>query len=397
MATTFLLQMMAFLGLFVAGSSAQRGSRHGVRREVTSPHHHVCAGGIPECTTVGAYHVCLYGCSISRTDLALVLSVDHVDDPYPGKTPPWNIHHQNTLPSDFSVGVLGATCQGPRHSWSAVEVTCRLRQALDRPLLKVQYLLSSIGEAATHSIPLVPMKTQGPLQQCTATPLFGDVKEQLQYAKNMMRHWRRNNAGTTYVFGRTEAMCDALSQIGMTCAVRPKVSKTVSHYYDQTILAQVCLAYARHARARFLVLSDVDELPIAQLGGYLRRQWSEYYATEKAAGFRIWFDAASSCPRNWCPRDEKDVDESCGAARRPSWKPVVIPERTEFVGVHDFVPKAGFSIGPASYSPCLRHVRKHPTRCWYEEGRIQCNFQGLVQPANTSNVFEQKHTAHKVV
>ena len=75
---------------------------------------------------------------------------------------------------DPNLRETGATFQGSRHSWSAVEVTCRLRRALDHPLLKVQYLLYSIGEAATHSNPLVPMKTQGSFSSALLTRYHDD-------------------------------------------------------------------------------------------------------------------------------------------------------------------------------------------------------------------------------
>ena len=102
-------------------------------------------------------------------------------------------------------------------------------------------------------------------------------------------------------------------------------------------------------------------------------------SNRRLAGLRLFFDPDDSCPERYCPSDEADWEASCrhksgerksgtSVRKRNHWKPVVVPNRTRDVDVHQFTPMEPY-------------VRKQVWRVCFQHRPLR-NSSGAVQPAN---------------
>ena len=337
----------------------------------------ICTGDLPTCFNVSTYRLCIFGCSVVYPDVALVLTVDQrpssnlVVAKYPQQYPPWNFHAQATIPDDMSFFAQGVQC-GHKKVDGGITVQCHLPDHLINPAsTSVRFTAQCSDAKATRWVrigasPISDTKHQ----QCVSTPMFGGLQRQMTYLSSMRQEWGKHQFNVSYIFARTKQKCDFIMRTlpNVFCTVIRKLHYSLTPYYDQAILSNLCRLWGHHSGANFLVLTDLDELPMQDFGEYLQQRWDAELARGRSAGFLIWFDADGNCPIGWCPRNESDRQQKCGRALRLSTKPVIIPKRVQSVSVHYFRPKPGFHQDAISYTPCLRHVRK--TKCWSRASKL---------------------------
>ena len=186
----------------------------------------------------------------------------------------------------------------------------------------------------------------GRMIACTGRTVHGELAQRATILQQAQLLWSAVGFAQTMIFAQTSATCKALQSVqGLLCeqraAINVAASARSSHLYEQPVLHAVCLMHARAARAEFLALADTDDFAPRHLPLVLdavRRHG-------RLAGVRLFFDADQLCPPLSCPSNESDWHRRCvgssGMAqskRRNHWKPIVIPNRTREVAVHQFWP-----------------------------------------------------------
>ena len=293
--------------------------------------------------------------------------------------PPWNFYKPYFATPPLTVRVEGGQCApmrpAPRaaaDSCCAHVVSCRLTAA---PGKAISITMSHRGKSKSLRIALVEQHFRGVYQHCVGTPIY-KVAKQIPYLLRLRQSWGLNRVKWSYLFARDQQGCDMVQQAypRAHCSVRSRTfSNATMPQYDKVILQQLCLLYARHSKARFLVLTDLDELPPPRFETFLTTQWrsARFARNTSTGGFLIFFDAAMSCPKHvGCPTNYKHYRTACASeVIRNFWKPVVIPSRVEYVDLHNFAPLAG-SARPHVWQPCLQHLRTH--KCWLKDGVQKC-------------------------
>ena len=337
--------------------------------------HLICKGFFPRCETFPTLHVCVYGCSLRDGDLQLVLAINPSPHRLSTEFVPWNFYRPYPVTSKFAVRMLSATCeptkptyQNPATPCCSHIVSCKFHSLPTWSMRHVTIALTAYSHGSrAMALRLEPKRFRGTYQHCIGAPLF-NVRQQLPYLRQVRNRWQANGVQWSYIFARTRHGCEAASAVypEAHCSVRSRhFSNATTPKYDQAILQQLCLIYARHAKARFLVLTDVDELPPPNFNTFLDEQWPRVARNRSTGGFRIFFDAAKSCPPDFrCPRSLDHYQAACPTnLTRLAYKPVVVPARVQFVHIHWYFTATGrWPRDDIVWDPCLEHLRASKCR-----------------------------------
>ncbi|KAL1498710.1 hypothetical protein AB1Y20_014021 [Prymnesium parvum] len=178
---------------------------------------------------------------------------------------------------------------------------------------------------------------EGGLMGCSGTRVYGRPAERVPLHAASLRAWASVGCKAMFAFAAEERSCAALRALGkpLVCEVHGSLARGRA-YYAQPSRHALCLVYARASAAAFLALTDTDEFPSPLLPPLLRHA----AARPELAGLRLFFDPDGACPPRYCPEDEADWRARCagGRGKRNHWKPIVIPNRTSDVDVHQFTP-----------------------------------------------------------
>lgn len=199
----------------------------------------------------------------------------------------------------------------------------------------------------------------GALMACTGRVVYGNMDERLRLHAISHAAWSAVGCKSLWTFAQSKESCAALRKLGssISCEVRGTIDasgdRRSQHLYEQPTRHLLCLVYARATQAAFLALTDADELPPPLLPRLLEQAANN----RRLAGLRFFFDPDGSCPAYYCPINEADWKSKCptkpGQPKRNHWKPIVVPNRTQDVDVHQFTP-----IPP--------HVRKQVWRLCFQ-------------------------------
>lgn len=314
--------------------------------------------------------VWLIGCAISASTVEFVLRLKlHREAPRPRiflEQPP-----EKALPP-ISFSVADCSC-GPTDFKQSV-VTMRCSSCPITPLGEVSSapidLSFTVGTGLSNRTRTLMIATRptivwGRAMSCTGRPVFGDVGQRVQSVRDAQALWQRVGFSTALLFAREEATCAAMRRIpGISCerrvAMDAAADERTGHLYEQPVLYAVCLAYARASAAEFLALADTDDHAPANLPRVLNAMRSH----GSLAGVRLFFDSELICPPGFCPANESDWRRRCPsrrsrAAPRNHWKPIVVPNRTREVGVHQLWPASPIFKRKQVWRVCYHHRWMH--------------------------------------
>ena len=308
----------------------------------------ICAGELPQTFQLGSWAGHAIGCSLAASRLELVLTLE----PSPRTRSSATFFQQQPLPQGqaLKIDVAGCMCGDPHFLQHVVTVHCRCVATL--PLLSAKATITQqpsteAAAAADFELRTKPMRSPGHLLACTGRAIHGDLSQRLDLMREAQSRWRLAGFNTTFTFAPSASACAAMRQIpGVVCEQRAPVDADAaahtSHVFEQPVLHALCLAYSRAAGAEFLALADTDDLAPRGLPHVL----NAVRQNGRLAGVRLFFDAERTCPSAvYCPDSEADWREKCprasnnAAKPRNHWKPIVLPNRTREVEVHQFWPR----------------------------------------------------------
>ena len=327
-----------------------------------------CSGPLPRTVQLNGWNLHLVGCSLATSgSLELLFCIEPSTPP---RAPLSTTHFlQRPLPREqkLSIAVSGCQCTEPTFLQHVVAVRCQCVSTPPRMTATATH--HSGSTAGSHgSAPAVPFELRtdttriygGPIT-CTGRLVYGELGERLRLIKRSRSLWEAVGFHTSVTFARSSSVCEALRQIpGVLCEQRGtfdgRAAGRTAYVFEQPVLHAVCLAYARAAGAEFLALADTDDFAPRRLPDVLdavRRHG-------QLAGVRLFFDAERACPSNdFCPENETDWQQRChsdGARKRNHWKPIVLPNRTREVAVHQFWPDNHW-LRKQVWHVCYQHGR----------------------------------------
>ena len=313
------------------------------------------------------------GCSIAPGSafIDLTLCVET------GKAQPLRTTHfmQSKLHLHPSIGVAGCSCGAIEYRLHVAHLRCNCERAwCPASSSKCRAPSSITVELGQASVLLQTsrVKVSSSLHVCTGRPLYGDfLLRSPSTALSAYPFWRRLGFSTWFMFARTVHDCNAVQSShaheGVRCQLRQSFDRDASlrtnGLYEQPVLNALCLSYSRTVAAEFLAFTDIDEYPPSRLPSVLLAALQH---VPPVGGVRLFFDSEMSClsssQETRCPANESDYLMRCTAAtsassrRRNHWKPVVIPNRTRDVSVHQFQPVAPY-VRKQVWSVCFHHRR----------------------------------------
>ena len=246
--------------------------------------------------------------------------------------------------------------------------------------------LDSVGstlERTSLSITTYGMAIRGHMLSCTGKPAYGEIHERVRALQEAQHLWRAVGFNTFFTFAREMNVCKALRQIpDVLCehrvAMDPAANQRTAHLFEQPVLQALCLAYARASKAEFLALVDADDHAPSTLPLVLDAVRRHGHI----AGVRLFFDAEMTCPPGYCPWNESDWRSKCPMRKSPTsrpaprnhWKPLIVPNRTRDVSVHQLWPVVPAFKRKQVWQVCLHHrwipARLHAAATENEEPRF---------------------------
>ena len=322
---------------------------------------------MPWTKQLAGFNVHIVGCSMASSGmLELVLAIG-----LKSAAPPTTVFHmQHPLVEDQlpAFHVNGCRCEPPFVGQHTVSIICDCTSPTANESIVVSAKTRLGIDKVTFNLSVAPMRI-APRMACTGRVIHGDFKRRLDLLRQAQVQWLAAGFGGSIVFARSEEECIALRRVpGLLCehrgSIDPAAAARTAHLYEQPVLNAVCLAYARTARADFLALADTDDFAPFDLP-YVLAAAAQH---KRIAGVRLFFDAEQTCPANYCPANETDWRERCRAApdaasarrKRNHWKPIVIPNRTREVAMHQFWPLGSY-VRKQVWRICYSH-RQPPIR-----------------------------------
>ena len=332
-------------------------------------------------STVASPTVFLHGCVVrrdgSRLLAELVLTADAVVPP-----PRYRAFHlQQARLAPPVVSVEGWSCQLPVAGLHALTVQCimsgpaggRLLLRPRSPMPVPRSLIVALG-GPVRIVGLRARQIRSSMMACTGRVVYGAMDARLRAHEASRAAWRRAGGAVLWVFAQTMAACAKLEAVeGTTCEVRGTADRVsderTEHLYEQPVRHLLCLAYGRAAKADFLALADADDFPPPQLPQLLALAARH---RPSLAGIRLFFDPDLACgaltTAGGCPASEADWKARCrpprpphAAPRKNHWKPIVMPNRTRDVAVHQFTAVAPY-VRKQVWRLCFHHRHPPPSR-----------------------------------
>ena len=330
---------------------------------------------LPSTEQLAGFDLHLVGCSLAPSSgvLELLFAMD-ASDATPAAT---TFHMQRSLSRDelpvihasgcfcsqIEVGqhVLTAHCQCKLKNVRALIVTAQTILATD----VVSFQLTTVATHLTRRV------------ACTGRLIHGDFNERDRLLRQAQTLWLAVGFGTSIVFAQRTAECVELSRIpGVVCERRGVINAAAAartaYLYEQPMLHSVCLAHARVANAEFLALADTDDFAPADLPLVL----DAINRHRRIAGVRLFFDAEQTCTPHFCPANESDWHARCrgldasSPQKRNHWKPIVIPNRTRDVAVHQFWPMVPY-VRKQVWRVCYSHRHPPPSALQVQAARYE--------------------------
>ena len=343
-----------------------------------------CAGPLPHTfalsTRWALHHV---GCSFSpwNGELEILLCLETL--PRPLFTTQHTHFLQHPLPQGrrLRMVVAGCHCREARFLQHVISVRCRCMPAAQKwqsPATRTVLAMSArativadlshgVAAKSDFTFRVEPRQTVGRLLACTGRVVHGNIEERRRLVAAAQSLWQAVGFATSLLFARSASECDQLrlADGGVWCEQRGAFDEAAaartSHVYEQPVLHAACLAHARAAQSEFLALADTDDYAPKGLPAVL----DAVRTHGRLAGVRLFFDSERSCPTRgavFCPANETDWRQQCEGHRTPSskprrnhWKPIVIPNRTREVAVHQFWPNEPRWVRKQVWRVCFHH------------------------------------------